>query len=113
MPWGLATNCQATPDSRASFALQMQQFERVTLQLTAMCEQSHDRAAVGKKGKRRTVASAMAKIAEMGALCANFDVLYFGLLRASHISEESQSAEVEHVALFNSKLTISWKCPFL
>lgn len=54
----------------------MQQFERVTLQLTAMCEQSHDMAAVGKKAKRRTVASAMAKVAEMGALHANFDVSY-------------------------------------
>jgi len=47
----------------------MQQSERVKLQLTAMCEQSHDRPAVGKKGKRRTVASAKAKIAELGALC--------------------------------------------
>ncbi|KAL0044989.1 hypothetical protein WJX82_004292 [Trebouxia sp. C0006] len=44
-----------------------QQFERVTLQLTAMCEQSHDMAAVGKKAKRRTVASAMAKVAELEA----------------------------------------------
>jgi len=62
----------------------MQQFERVKLQLTAMCEQSHDRAAVGKKGKRRTVASAMAKIAELGALCANFDAIFFNLLCASY-----------------------------
>ncbi len=42
-----------------------------------MCEQSHDRAAVGKKGTRRTVASAMAKVAELGALGANFDVFFW------------------------------------
>ncbi|DBA70101.1 TPA: hypothetical protein ACH3X2_012260 [Trebouxia sp. C0005] len=45
----------------------LKQSERVKLQLTAMCEQSHDGAAVGKKGKQRTVASAMAKIAELEA----------------------------------------------
>lgn len=77
LPWGIATNwSQAAPDSKASFALPMQQSERVKLQLMAMCEQSHDRAAVGKKVKRRTVASAMAKVAELGALCVNFDVTF-------------------------------------
>ncbi|DBB06990.1 TPA: Cochaperone protein [Trebouxia sp. C0004] len=45
----------------------LKQSERVELQLTAMCEQSSDRAAVGKKENRRTVASAMAKIAELEA----------------------------------------------
>lgn len=86
MPWPIATNkCQAAPISEASFALHMQQSERVKLQLTAMCEQSHDRAAVGKKAKRRTVASAMAKVAELGALCANFDVIFFWFAaRQSH-----------------------------
>lgn len=76
LPWGLATLCETEQVSKARFPLGMQQSERVKLQLTAMCEQSHDGAAVGKKGKQRTVASAMAKIAELGALCAKYGALF-------------------------------------